>query len=214
MFSRWPLKRSWRSLEFTNSFFANNLRSNWDRDAGLVSLCLSPQGTSINPRPDGPLDFPPPAGGCLSTPPSISAPGHRRTKRRTAFESSRKIVSKSFRSFFGSGQNWGYQGSKFQNFPKRFLDDKIINFNGRTTILIPSCWSHQGRVEPCIIWPWKVKVKIWRQVKSGQGHSVTEVGQIIYHSMRLAETNVMTAIPRLYLIWFSGYCQKTVGDLE
>ena len=35
------------------------------------------------------------------------------------------------------------------------------------------------RVEPCILWPWKVKVKIWPQVKSGQGHSVTQVGQII-----------------------------------
>ena len=58
-------------------------------------------------------------------PPSISAPAHRRTKRKTAFESSRKIISKSFQSFFGSGQNWGHQGSKFQNFPKRFLDDKI-----------------------------------------------------------------------------------------
>ena len=32
--------------------------------------------------------------------------------------------------------------------------------------------------------------------------------------MRLAETNAMTAIPRLYLIWVSSYWQKTVGDLE
>ena len=63
---------------------------------------------NFNPRPAGPLNFPPPAGGgggCLNTPPSISAPAHRRTKRKTAFESSRKIISKSFRSFFGSGQN-------------------------------------------------------------------------------------------------------------
>ena len=37
---------------------------------------------------------------------------------------------------------------------------------------------------------------------------------MIHHSMRLAETNAMTAIPRLYLIWFSSYWQKTVGDLE
>ena len=61
----------------------------------------------LNPRPDGPLDFPPPAGGGggLNTHPSISAPAHRRTKQKTAFESSRRIISKSFRSFFGSGQN-------------------------------------------------------------------------------------------------------------
>ena len=32
--------------------------------------------------------------------------------------------------------------------------------------------------------------------------------------MRLAKTNAMTAITRLYLIWFSSYWQKTVGDLE
>ena len=65
------------------------------------------RGCFFNPRPAGPLDFPRPAGGgCLNTPPpSISAPAHRRTKRKTAFESLRKIISKSFRSFFGSGQN-------------------------------------------------------------------------------------------------------------
>ena len=100
----------------------------------------------FNPRPAGSLDFPRPAGGggCLNTPPSISAPAHRRTKRKTAFESSRKIISKSFRSFFGSGQNWGHQGSKFQNFPKRVLDDTIFICKGRATILAPSCLSRQG----------------------------------------------------------------------
>ena len=46
----------------------------------------------------------------------------------------------------------------------------------------------------------------------GQGKNLTsgqvfsslgaQVGQIIHHSMRLAETNAMIAIPRLYLIWF------------
>ena len=77
-------------------------------------------------------------------PPSISAPAHRRTKRKTAFESSRKIISKSLQSFFGSGQNWGHQGSKFQNFPKWFLDDEIFNFKDRATILIPSCLFRQG----------------------------------------------------------------------
>ena len=84
-------------------------------------------------------------GGGVWTPPRLS-----RLLRiveqngKTAFESSRKIISKSFRSFFVSGQNWGRQGSKFQNFPKRFLDDKIFNFKGRATILIPSCLSRQG----------------------------------------------------------------------
>ena len=97
---------------------------------------------SINPRPAGPLDFPPPAGGGrLNAPPMISAPGRRREKRKAAFESSRKIILKSFRSFFCSGQNWGLQGSKFQNFPKRFFDNKIFNFKDRATNLIPLCLS-------------------------------------------------------------------------
>ena len=80
-------------------------------------------------------------GGRLNAPPMISAPGRRREKRKAAFESSRKIISKSFRSFFGSGQNWSLQGSKFQNFPKRFFDNKIFNFKDRATNLIPSCLS-------------------------------------------------------------------------
>ena len=81
-------------------------------------------------------------GGAFERPPPmISAPGRRREKRKAAFESSRKIISKSFRSFFGSGQNWSLKGSKFQNFPKRFFDNKIFNFKDRATNLIPSCLS-------------------------------------------------------------------------
>ena len=75
--------------------------------AVVLVVCIT-LSIYLNPRPDGPLDFPPPAGGggVFEHPtPSISAPAHRRTKRKTAFESSRKIISKSFRSFFGSGQN-------------------------------------------------------------------------------------------------------------
>ena len=85
---------------------------------------------SVIPRPAGPLDFPPPAGGgggrLNAPPPMISAPGRRREKRKAEFESSRKIISKSFRSFFGSGQNWGHQGSKFQKFSKCFSTIKSL----------------------------------------------------------------------------------------
>ena len=80
-------------------------------------------------------------GGRLKAPPMISAPGRRREKRKAAFEISRKIISKSFQSFLGSGQNWGHQGSKFQYFPKRFLDNKIFNYKGRAANLKPSCLS-------------------------------------------------------------------------
>ena len=83
-------------------------------------------------------------GGVWTPPPMISAPGRRREKGKAAFESSRKIISKSFRSFFASGQNWGLQGSKFKKFPKRVFNDKIFNFKGRATILISSCFSRWG----------------------------------------------------------------------
>ena len=116
----------------------------------LISCCTEKRGRTVNvlnPRPAGPLDFPPPAGGgggAFERPPMISAPGRCREKWKAAFESSRKIISKSFRSFFGSGQNWGLQGSKFQNFPKRFFDNKIFHFKDRATNLIPLCLSRQG----------------------------------------------------------------------
>ena len=61
-------------------------------------------------------------GGGVWTQPMISALGRRREKRKAAvFESSRKIISKSFRSIFVSGQNWDHHGSKFKNFQKVFL---------------------------------------------------------------------------------------------
>ena len=145
----WSRKSVSRAFEcffrfFIAIIFTELARKNWK----TVLFCQNGQhfGNStlfgLNPRPAGPLDFPPPAGGGrLNAPPMISAPGRRREKRRAAFESSRKIISKSFRSFFGSGQNWGLQGSKFQNFPKRFFDNKIFNFKDRATNLIPLCFS-------------------------------------------------------------------------
>ena len=36
------------------------------------------------------------------------------------------------------------------------------------------------RVEPYVKWSWKVKVKVWPQVKSGQGHVMTKMGHIAY----------------------------------
>ena len=150
--------------------------------------------------------------GCLNTPPppSISAPAHRRTKRKTAFESSRKIISKSFRSFFGSGQNWGHQGSKFQIFPNGFWTIKSLILKVEQRV-----WYHRVFLVKARRTMYNLTLKGQDQnLTSGQGHSETQVGQIIHHSMRLAETNAMTAIPRLYLIWFSSYWQKTVGYLE
>ena len=53
-------------------------------------------------------------------PPSISAPAHRRTKRKTAFESSQRIISKSMISVIFLAQvkievNRGQNSKIFQN---------------------------------------------------------------------------------------------------
>ena len=41
---------------------------------------------------------------------------------------------------------------------------------------------------------------------------VTKMGHFAYQSIRLAETNVLTPIPRLQLFWIKSYWQMTVGD--
>ena len=56
-------------------------------------------------------------------------------------------------------------------------------------------------------------VKVWPQVESGQGHVMIEMDHIAYHSIRLAKTNVLTPIPRLYLFLIKSDWQMTVGDL-
>ena len=49
-----------------------------------------------------------------------------------------------------------------------------------------------------------------QSLTSGQVRSslVTQVGHIIHESMHLNETNALTPIPRLYLIWIANYWQK------
>ena len=145
-------------------------------------------------------------------PPMISAPGRRWEKRKAAFESSRKIISKSFQSFFGSGQNWGHRRSKLQNFPKRFFANKIFSIKVKQRILYHRVCLVKAR-RTIYKMTLKVKVKVWPQVKSGQGHVMTEMGHIAYHSIRLAKTNVLTPVPRLYLFLIKSYWQMTVGDL-
>ena len=58
--------------------------------------------SKINPRPAGPLDFPPPTGGVVENPPpSISAPGPRSDTQQAAFERASKIMTKLLRHFLG-----------------------------------------------------------------------------------------------------------------
>ena len=42
---------------------------------------------------------------------------------------------------------------------------------------------------------------------------MTEMGHIAYQSIPLANTNVLTPIPRLYLFLIKSHWQITVGDL-
>ena len=173
----------------------------------------------VNPRPAGPLDFPPPAGGGGAferppPPPMISAPG--RCKRKNERQRS-KAREKSFRNHFGHflaqvkievtrGQN----SKIFQN---GFSTIKLLVLKVEQWI-----WHHRvclvkarRTIYKIIKLLWKVKVKVWPQVKSGQGHVMTEMGHIAYYWICLAKTNVLTPIPRLFLI--KSYWQMTVGDL-
>ena len=67
------------------------------------------------------------------------------------------------------------------------------------------------RVEWYIVWPGKVKFKVWPQVK------VMTWGQTYhdaYQSIRLDETtNTSNLFWSLYLVSIKSYCDETVGDL-
>ena len=67
----------------------------------MVSL-VSPRNTnSVNPRDDGPLDFPPPdEGGCWPPLPCNSAPRHSSEKPKSALESSSGSITKVFGQLF------------------------------------------------------------------------------------------------------------------
>ena len=53
-----------------------------------------------------------------------------------------------------------------------------------------------------------------QNLNSGQGHVVTQVGNIAYVSMRLDERNTIRPLSRLYLFLIKSYSQKTVGDFR
>ena len=53
-----------------------------------------------------------------------------------------------------------------------------------------------------------------QNLTSRQGHVVTQVGHIVYVSMRLDERNTMRPLSRLYLFRIKSYLQKMVGELR
>ena len=57
-------------------------------------------------------------GGLRTPPPSNSAPRKRRDKRKIAFESSSKIITKLLQSIFCWGQTWGHQRSSKVKIPE------------------------------------------------------------------------------------------------
>ena len=127
----------------------------------------------LNPRPAGPLDFPPPAGGggCLNTPPpSISAPAHRRTKRKTAFESSRKIISKSFRSFLAQVKIEVTRGQNSKIFQNGFWTIKSLTLKVEQRF-----WYHRV----CLV---KARRTMYNLTLEGQGQNLTS-GQVRARSL-------------------------------
>ena len=49
---------------------------------------------------------------------------------------------------------------------------------------------------------------------SGQGHDLTEIGHVAYHSIHIDETNTMDVTRRLYLFSIRSYCRKNVRALR
>ena len=95
----------------------------------------------LNPRLTSIPDFPPPTGeGGGWTPPSILAPVRRREKRRKAFESSSKMITKLFQSNFRSGQTCGLQRSKM---PEIYSFSRLSNIVSENLYYLGSHYSYR-----------------------------------------------------------------------
>ena len=53
-----------------------------------------------------------------------------------------------------------------------------------------------------------------QNLTSGQGHVVTQVGHIVYDTMRPDVRNIMRPLQRLYVFLIKSNWQKTVGELR
>ena len=156
-------------------------------------------------------------GGCLNTPRLswllriVERNGKRRSKARE------KSFRNHFGHFFSQVKIEVTRGQNSNIFQNGFWTIKSLMLKVEQLFWYHRVWLVKARRTMYNL-TLKGQDQNWPKVKSGQGHSVTQVGQIIHHSMRLAETNAMTAIPRLYLIWFSSYWQKkllvTSSDLH
>ena len=83
--------------------------------------------------------------GGVWTPPMISAPGRRRKNKKQRSKAREKLFRNHFGHFLAQVKIGSkLKGSKLKKNPKRVFDDKIFNFKGRATILIPSCLSRYG----------------------------------------------------------------------
>ena len=135
----------------------------------VPSIWLRPGGPKLYPAPcwasgfstacwGGAFERPPP-------PPMISAPGRRREKRKAAFESSRKIISKSFRSFLAQVKIGVSRGQNSKNFR-----------NGFSTIksLISKIEQRISYHRVCLV---KARRTIYKMTLKGQGQSLTS-GQV------------------------------------
>ena len=102
-------------------------------------------------------------------PPSISAPAHCRTKRKTAFESSRKIISKSFRSFLAQVKIEVTRGQNCKIFQNGFWTIKSLFLK----------LEQRFRYHVCLA---KARRTIYNLTLKGQGQNSTS-GQVRARSL-------------------------------
>ena len=110
----------------------------------------------INPRPDGPLDFPTPDGGGGDNLPQTQLPGHVATHGKRHSKERKKNHDKISRSFFRSGQRSGHKRSskaKFGRFQTFF--DKLAHSSGtrRATVLRKSAFDSSIYPRPHMLFP-------------------------------------------------------------
>ena len=71
-----------------------------------------------------------------------------------------------------------------------------------------------SRFETCTFWLWMVDFKIWPQVKSGQGHVMTQIGQYVYLPKRLDGPSRLSPFLHLYLHPVASYRRKKKMDCD
>ena len=105
---------------------------------------------------------------------NISGTIRDRANRKTAFERELNSASVTCRQIWPKVNRLasrGHQSQKSCFRAKSFSANNFFISKDRAKIRVPSCLSR--RSEPYILWPQKVNLNIWPQVKVTEGHEVT-----------------------------------------